>query len=159
MKVDVVVHHRGLDPADGANVRVTLLWWADPRTKNAAKWNDATTWFAGNVPWTPAVNQVLNSADGKTNQAVGAGWRFALGNNTQSHRITLAGQTLDSTHSGVATFDLDVSSRKVNSVVLVVAIIRAGTAPADDIALAPATLQELALTSPNVAVRSIRISS
>ena len=159
MKVDVVVHHRGLDPVDGANVRVTLLWWADPRTKNAAKWNDATTWFAGNVPWTPAVNQVLNSADGKTNQAVGAGWRFALGNNTQSHRITLAGQTLDSTHSGVATFDLDVSSRKVNSVVLVVAIIRAGTAPADDIALAPATLQELALTSPNVAVRSIRISS
>jgi hypothetical protein len=159
LKVDILVHHRGLDPVDGADVRVTLLWWADPRTRNAAKWNDTTTWFAGNVPWTPAVNQVLNSADGKTNQAVGTGWKFALGNNAQSHRVTLAGQTLDSTHSGVATFDLDVSSRRANSVVLVVAIIRAGTTPADDIALAPATLWELALTSPNVTVRSIRISS
>jgi hypothetical protein len=159
-KVDIVVHHRGLDPVDGANVRVTLLWWADPRTTHAAQWNDARTWFATPVPpvpWTPAVNQVLNSADGKTNQAVGAGWKFALGNNTQSHRVTLAGQTLDSMHSGVATFDLDFSSRRANSVVLLVAIIRAGTSPADNIALAPATLQELALTSPNVAVRSLKL--
>ena len=30
-KVDVVVHHRGLDPLDGAGVRVTLLQWRDPR--------------------------------------------------------------------------------------------------------------------------------
>jgi hypothetical protein len=158
-KVDIVVHHRGLDPVDGANVRVTLLWWADPRTP-AARWNDARTWFATPVPpvpWTPAVNQVLNSADGKTNQAVGAGWKFALGNNTQSHRVTLAGQTLDPMQSGVATFDLDFSSRRANSVVLLVAIIRAGTTAADDIALAPATLQDLALTSPSVAVRSVKI--
>jgi hypothetical protein len=41
--------------------------------------------------------------------------------------------------------------------VLIAAVIRAGTSPADDIALAPATLRELALTSPNVAVRSMRI--
>jgi hypothetical protein len=158
LKVDILVHHRGLDPVDGANVCVTLLWWADPKKKNAAKWNDATTWFAGNVAWTPAVNEVLNSADGKTTKVVDAGWKFAIGNNTQSHRVTLAGQTLDSTHSGVATFDLDVSPLKANAVVLLVAIIRAGTTPADDIALAPATLQDLALTSPNVAVRSMRIS-
>jgi hypothetical protein len=38
------------------------------------------------------------------------------------------------------------------------AIIRTGTTSGDDIALAPATLQDLALTSPNVAVRSIRIA-
>ncbi len=165
LKVDIVVHHRGLDPVDGANVRVTLLWWADPSTTHAAKWNDATgtppnsPWqpAVNNVPWTPAVNQVLNSADGKTNQAVGAGWHFALGNNTQSHRITLTGQTLDSTNSGVATFDLDLSGRKNDSVLLLVAIIRTGNTPAEDIALAPANLRELALTQSNVAVRSVRI--
>ena len=44
-KVDIVVHHRGLDAVDGADVRVTLLRWIDPKTKNAAKWNDPTTWF------------------------------------------------------------------------------------------------------------------
>jgi len=42
--------------------------------------------------------------------------------------------------------------------VLLVAVIRAGASPADYIALAPATLRDLALTSPNVAVRSLRIS-
>jgi hypothetical protein len=80
-----------------------------------------------------------------------------LGNATQSHRVTLPGQTLDSTHSGIATFDLDLTGVKKNTVVLLVAIIRTGTTPADDIALAPAKLQDLALTSPNVAVRSLRV--
>jgi hypothetical protein len=158
LKVDIVVHHRGLDPVDGANVRVTLLRWIDPKTTNAAKWNDHTTWFAGNVAWTPAANQVLNSADGKTALPVDNGWRFVLGTNTQSHRVTLAGQTLDTTHPGVATFDLDLTGFRKNRVVLLVAIIRTGTSAADDINLAPATLQDLALTSPNVAVRSLRIS-
>ncbi len=158
LKVDIVVHQRGREPVDGANVRVTLLWWTDPKTTNAAKWSDSTTWFAGNVAWTPAVNEVLNSGDGKTTQTVDAGWKFALGNNTEPHRLTLAGQTLDPTHSGVATFDLDLTGLASNTVVLLAAVIRAGTTPADNIALAPATLQDLALTSPNVAVRSIQIS-
>jgi hypothetical protein len=157
-KVDIVVHRRGLDAIDGANVRVTLLQWIDPKTKNAAKWNDQTTWFAGNVGWTPAVNEVLNSADGKTTKTVDAGWKFVLGTNTQSHRVTLAGQTLDPTHAGIATFDLDLSAVRRDAVVLLVAIIRAGTGAADDIALAPATLQDLALTSPNVAVRSVHVT-
>jgi hypothetical protein len=152
------VPHRGLDPIDGANVRVTLLRWIDPRTKNAGKWNDHTTWFAGNVPWTAAVNQVLNSGDGKSALAVDNGWRFVLGAAGQSHRMTLAGQTLDSTHAGIATFDFNLTGFRTNRVVLLVAVIRAGTSPADDVALAPATVQDLALTSPNVAVRSLRIS-
>ncbi len=159
LKVEILVHHRGLDSVDGADVRVTLLWWADTRRRHAARWNDASTWFGGDVAWTPAVNEVLNSADGKTSQALGDGWHFAIGSSTESHRVDLAGQTIDYVRSGVATFDLDLSSRRANSVVLVVAIIRAGTTPADNIALAPATLKELVLTSPNVAVRSIRVSS
>jgi hypothetical protein len=158
LKVEVVVHHRGLDPVDGANVRVTLLRWIDPRTTNAAKWNDPATWFAGNVAWTPAVNQVLNSSDGKSALAVDNGWRFVLGTSGQPHRLTLSGQTLDSTHAGIASFDLDLTGFRRNRVVLLVAIIRAGTGPAAEIALAPATLRDLALTSPNVAVRSLRIS-
>jgi hypothetical protein len=110
------------------------------------------------VPWTAAVNQVLNSADGRTAQAVGAGWQFVLGGSGDPHRLTLAGQTLDSTHAGIASFDLNLTGFRKNRVVLLVAVIRAGTGPADDIALAPATLEDLAMTRPNVAVRSLRIS-
>ncbi len=158
LKVDVVVHHRGLDPVEGANVRVTLLRWIDPRRHHAATPNDPSTWFSGNVAWAPAVNQVLNSADGKTNLAVGSGWGFALGNNSQSHRLTLAGQTIDSLHSGIVTFELDLTGVRTNAVVLIVAVIRTGTTAADDIALAPATLKDIALNSPGVAVRSLSIS-
>jgi hypothetical protein len=158
LKIDIVVHRRGLEPIDGANVRVTLLQWIDPQTTNAAKWDDHTTWFSGNVPWTAAVNQVLNSGDGKTALAVDGGWSFVLGNSTESHRVTLAGQTLDSMHAGIATFDLNIADPTTNQVVLLVAVIRAGTTAADDIALAPATVRDLALTKPNVAVRSMRLN-
>lgn len=155
-KVDIVVHHRGLDPMDGANVRVTLLKWIDPKTKKKAKWNDRTTWLSGNVPWTGAVNDVLNSAAGTTAQSFAAGWSF-VGTTNATRRSTLTGQTLDPTHSSVATFNLNLSGLKKNTVVLLVAVIRAGTSPADDLALTAATLEDLAMTSPNVAVRSMRI--
>lgn len=158
LKVDVVVHRRGLDPVDGANVRVTLLRWIDPATKHAARWDDSTTWPAANVPWTAAVNQVLNSGDGKTSQAVGAGWAFVQGAANQSRRLALTGQTLDPLHAGIATFDLNLTGFRRNRIVLLVAVIRSGTTPADDIALAPAPLRDLVLTSPNVAVRSLRLS-
>jgi hypothetical protein len=158
LTVEIVVHHRGLDPIDGANVRVTLLRWIDPSSPIVAKWNDHTTWVSGNVPWTAAVNEVLNSNNGRTSQGVGPGWRFVLGGSGDSHRVTLAGQTLDSTHAGIASFELDLTSFRRNRVVLLVAIIRAGNTSADDIALAPATLEDLAMTSPNVAVRSLQIS-
>lgn len=157
-KIDIVVHHRGLQQRDGANVRVTLLKWIDPKKTNAAKWNDATTWFAGNVNWTAAVNQVLNSADGKTATVPDAGWSFVLGTGaSQSHRVTLGGQTLDTAHAGIASFDLDLSALKVNTLVLLVAVIRAGTTPADDVALTADTLQNLALNHANLAVRSLRV--
>jgi hypothetical protein len=155
-KVDIAVHRRGLDAMDGANVRVTLLKWIDPKTKNKAKWNDRTTWFSGNVPWTGAVNDVLNSAAGTTAQTFAAGWSF-VGTTNATRRRTLTGQTLDPTHSGIATFDLNLSGLKNNTVVLLVAVIRAGTSPADNLALTAATLEDLAMTSPNVAVRSVRI--
>jgi hypothetical protein len=158
-KVEIIMNQRGLDAVDGANVRVTLLRWMDPKTKNAAKPKDPTTWFTANVPWTAAVNEVLNSADGKTALAMSSGWSFVLGTSSQSHRITLAGQTLDPTHAGVASFDLDLSGLKANRVVLLVAVIRVGITAADDIALAPATLEDLAMTRPNVAVRSLQITS
>jgi hypothetical protein len=155
-KVDIVVHHRGLDPVDGANVRVTLLKWIGLR-KNGVRWENSATWFAGNVPWTAAVNEVLNGATGATAQAFAAGWSF-VGTTNATRRRTLAGQTLDAATSGIVTFDLSLTGLKRNTVVLLVAVIRAGTSPADDIALAPATPQDLAMTSPNVAVRSLRIN-
>ena len=165
LKVDIVVHHRGMDPIDGANVRVTLLWWTAP--KSQAKWNDALgrnpphhPWdpAVNNVPWTAVVNQVLNN-DAMPDPDLGAGWKLALGNTNESHIKRLAGQTLDPLHSGIATFDLDLSGLQRDRVVLLVAVIRAGfPATADDIALAPANLKELTLTSPNVAVRSIHIT-
>ncbi len=155
LKVDVVVHHRGLDPVDGADVRVTLLRWVDLKTKNAAKWDQVANWFAGDVPWTAAVDEVLDSADGKTAQAMTDGWRFVMGGAGESHRVTLAGQTLDATRSGIATFDLDTSAFRRNRVMLLVAVIRVAGMHG---ALAPATLERLALDSPAVAVRSMRIA-
>lgn len=161
LKVDIVVHRRGLDPIDGANVRVTLLYWIDPNKKATADASNSATWFSGNVAWAPAVNQVLNSADGKTALPVDGGWAFVLGKNkTDARRLTLAGQTLDAMHSGVATFDLDLTSLKAkpSTVVLLVAVIRAGTSAADDIALpADKPLSAIVTTSPSVAIRSLAI--
>lgn len=152
-KVDVVVHHRGASTQDGANVRVTLLKWVDPKNKNAAKWNDTTTWFNDPVPWTAAVNEVLNSADGKTSQAMTAGWSFVLGSGNVNHRLTLTGQTLDAMHPGIASFDLDLSTARNDSLILLVAVIRVGS----DITLSATKLKDLALTKPSVAVRSVHV--
>ena len=152
-KVDVVVHHRGLDPRAGSDVRVTLVRWIDPRTRHAAAPDDATTWFSGDVPWTAAANEVLNSAGGTTALTFGAGWAF-VGTTPATRRQTLTGQVLDSAHSGVATFDLDLTGRRPDTVVILVAVIRAGA----DIALAPAHLDTLALERPQVAVRSLSVA-
>jgi hypothetical protein len=157
-KVDIVVHHRGLEPVDGANVRVTLLRWIDPRTAGRALWNDSTTWFSGDVPWTTAVNELLNSASGVTLETFGNGWAF-VGSPPPARRVTLAGQTLEPMSSGIATFAIDLSGLRTNEVVLLAAVIRTGTSVADDISLAPAPLGELALTSPFVAVRSMRVTA
>ncbi|KLN55948.1 hypothetical protein [Variovorax paradoxus] len=154
LKVDIVVQHRGLGARDGADVRVTLLQWIDPKPHHRAKWNDTATWFTDPVPWTGAVNEVLNSAAGTTALAFGAGWSF-VGSTDATRRQTLAGQTLDATHAGIATFDLATGTLANNRVILLVAVIRAGA----DIALAPATLQELALTRPEVAVRSLHVTT
>jgi hypothetical protein len=154
-KVDIVVHHRGSAPIDGANVRVTLLRWIDPRTRNAAVWSDATTWpFTNPVPWTAAVNEVLNSPTGNTALTFGDGWAF-VGSTAATRRRTLTGQTLDPLHAGVATFDLDLAPPfRSDRLVMLVAVVRVST----DITLAPATLRDLTLTTPNVAVRSLRVN-
>jgi len=150
LKVDVVVHRRSLAELDGSNVSVTLLQWIDPKTKNKAKHDDASTWFSGNVPWTAAVNQLLNT--GSTSLSFGQGWAFV--GSGANRRKTLNLQTISPLRSGVVTFDIDLRGAKSNLVVLLVAVIREGS----DIALAPASLQDLALTSPSVAVRSMRIN-
>jgi hypothetical protein len=157
-KVEIVVHRRGLESIDGADVRVTLLSWVDPNKKKAAPPSDESKWptSAVNVPWTAAVNDVLNSPGGTTAQTFAAGWTF-VGTTVATRRVTLAGQHLDATNSGIASFDLPLTGLKKNTLVLLCAVIRAGTSPADDIALTAKPLKELALTSPNVAVRSLRI--
>ena len=105
------------------------------------------------VPWTGAVNELLNSAAGTTAQTFAGGWSFV--GTPATRRRTLAGQMLDATHSGVATFDLNLAGLKKNTVVLLVAVIRAGAGPVNDLALTAAKLDVLAITRPNVAVRSV----
>ncbi|MDB5752850.1 MAG: hypothetical protein JWP65_3271 [Ramlibacter sp.] len=146
-QVDVQVQHRGL-PLDGSGVRVALLKWLDPQLPPTARHDDSTTWPGGNVPWTGAANQVLNSAGGTTALALGSGWSLV------GSRQTLAGQTLDPSHPGVATFDLELTGVAADRLVLLVAVVRAGA----DIALAPAPLENLVLGHPGVAVRSMRIT-
>ncbi|HEY1368903.1 MAG TPA: hypothetical protein VGF23_17405 [Gaiellaceae bacterium] len=152
LKVDVVVHRRSIVPVDGADVRVTLLQWIDPSAAHRAKYDDATTWFSGNVPWTQAVNDVLNSSGGTTGASFGAGWAFV--GSGANRRKTLAGQTIDNLRSGVVTFDINLLNARQDLLLLLVAVIREG----GDIALDPTPLKDLALTSPNVAVRSVRVN-
>ena len=151
-KVDVVVHHRGLGTVDGSDVRVTLLRWIDPRAAGWAQWGDHRTWFSGDVPWTAAVNEVLNASSATTSETFADGWSF-VGSNAAARRKTLTGQTLEPLNSGVATFDLDLTGVRDDDVVLLVAVVRHGS----DIALGPASLEELVLTNPSVAVRSLRV--
>lgn len=154
LKVDVVVHRRGPGAIDGGDVRVTLLRWVDASTPRAVDPDDAATWPAGNVPWTTAVNQVLASADGRTTLPLGAGWSFCEGATAADvRRRTLAGRALDALRGGVATFDVDLTTVRRDRLVLLVAVVRTGNDPADD--LAPAPLRDLALRSPHVAVRSV----
>lgn len=147
-QVDVLVQQRGLAPLDGAEVRVALLKWVDPATPPTSRYDDASTWPAGDMPWTAALNQVLNSAAGTTGLALGAGWSLV------GTRQTLAGQTLDTMHPGVASFGLDLTGVPADRLVLLVAVIRADA----DVALAPATLENLVLGNASLAVRSVRIS-
>jgi hypothetical protein len=151
MKVDVVVHHRGTGTVNGDDVRVTLLHWIDPKAKKKANPSDSTTWFSGDVPWTAAVNDVLNSANGTTNKTFDPGWAFTMP--APNRRKTLAGQTLDPLHPGIATFDINLAGARADFLVLLVAVIRVGA----NIALGPAELRDLALDNPNVAVRSLRV--
>ncbi len=151
-KVDILVHHRGLAPTDGAQVRVTLLKWIDPNAQSQASWSDSSTWFSGPVPWADAVNATLNAATVAAGPALGSGWSY-VGSTLATRRQTLAGQTLDALHPGIASFDLNLAGLKHNTVVLLVAVIRSGA----DIALTADTLEHLAMNSPNVAVRSLRV--
>lgn len=147
--VDVVVQHRGLAPMDGADVRVTLLMWMDPKATPTARHHDAATWPAGDVPWTGAVNHILNSTPGTTVLPLGSGWSVV------GSRQVLAGQTLDALHPGIASFPLDLTTVPADRLVLLVAVIRAGN---DDVALTPAPLQSLVLNHAHVAVRSLRVA-
>lgn len=158
-KVDVVVHHRGVVPRPGADVRVTLLRWIDDRAAGRARWNNSANWVPDPVPWTAAVNGLLNAVGGPPPATFAHGWRFAETNAANRMR-TLGAQTVDGTRSGVVTFDLDLSGLRSNTVVIVVAVIRAGNADAaNNIALASAALRDLALNRPEVAVRSVRIGT
>ena len=159
--VDVVVHHRGLLDRPGSDVRVVLLRWLGPATAlpaNPATWalGDA----AGNVPWTLAVNQVLNSDAGTTAIAFAGGWSFVPTTGQTRLWKSLGTQTLDALNSGTVQFDVDlVTGVPNNRVVVLVAVLRAGVGATADIALPAAiTLQQLALTSPNVAVRSLHLT-
>jgi hypothetical protein len=147
-RVDVLVQQRGLAPLDGADVRVVLLKWVDPQTPPTSRHDDATTWPAGDMPWTAAINEVLNSTGGTTGLALGAGWSLV------GTRQSLTGQSLDAMHPGVAGFELDLTGVPADRLVLLVAVIRAGA----DVALAPATLENLVPGNANLAVRSARIT-
>lgn len=159
--IDVVVHHRGLLDRPGSDVRVVLLRWSGPA---AALSGNPATWVlgdaGGNVPWTLAVNQVLNSDAGTTAIAFAGGWSFVRTTGQTRLWKSLGTQTLDALNSGTVQFDVDlVTGVPNNRVVVLVAVLRAGVGASADIALPAAiTLQQLALTSPNVAVRSLHLT-
>jgi hypothetical protein len=152
-RVDVVVHRRGLDPVAGADVRVTLLRWQDPDWLpwNRARPDDTTTWFSDPVPFAAAVNEVLDGPTGVPTSTFGDGWTF-VGTSAATRRRSPTG-TLDGTTSGVVTFDLDLTGEDHDTVVLLVAVIRAD----GPTGLVPTPLQALTVGNPHVAVRSLRV--
>ena len=158
--VDVVVHHRGLLERPGADVRVVLLRWSGPATALPAT---PSSWTlgdgSGNVPWTQAVNQVLNSDAGTTALPLGAGWSF-VPTTGQTRLWRSLGTTLDALNPGTVQFDVDlVTGVASNRVVVLVAVLRAGVGASADIDLPTGiSLQQLVLASPNVAVRSLHLT-
>jgi hypothetical protein len=150
-KVDIVVHHRGREPRPGGDARVTLLWWVDPAKKKKAVFSDPSTWAPGNVPWATKVQAMLNSADGAS-QPLSGGWNYA-GSTNATRRQTLGGQLLDPLNPGIASFDLNLAGLKPDTVVLLVAVLRAGA----DIVIDDLFLRGLTLGNPGVAVRAVRI--
>ena len=155
-KIEVVVHRRSPEPLDGAQVRVTLLRWVDPAPSGRADPWDSSTWRTagpGNdVPWTPEVNEVLNSAGGTFTGSMTGGWAF-VGPNAAARRKTLVGQTLSALEPGIATFDLTFSGFASGRLVLLVAVISDGATSN----LTPAPLRDLARGHAHVAVRSLRV--
>lgn len=149
--VDVVVHHRGRSPRDGADVRVTLLWWTDPAAHHRIAFDEPARWAALTTAWGPTVQAMLNGASGAS-AALPAGWHYA-GSANATRRLSLAGQTLDPLNAGVASFPLTLPSLPTDRLVLLVAVVRAG----GDVALAEIPLRDLVLTHPGVAVRAVRI--
>jgi hypothetical protein len=67
--------------------------------------------------------------------------------------MDLTGQVVDNGSPGVVTFEVDLSAASANDVVLFVAVIREGT----NVALAAASLRDLAFNNSGVAIRSVRL--
>jgi hypothetical protein len=156
LKVEVVVQHRGPTDVSGSDIKVTLLQWIDPKKKGRARFDDVASWFPGNIPWADAVVEVLNSPSGKTAKPMSAGWQFVLGNanNNAIKRLDLAGQTVGNLTPGIATFDINLEGAAKDLLVLLVAVVKVGP----NITIANVALQDLVLSNPGVACRSLNIN-
>lgn len=152
--IDVVVQQRGRQPVDGANVRVTLLWWADTRVRNRARYNDVASWAPGTVPWAAAVQSMLNAPGNAAVANLTGGWHYAMPVSA-APRVDLSGQTLSPLNPGVASFRVNVGARRNDTVVLLVAVVRAGA----NITINPVSLRDLTLGHAGVAVRAVRITN
>ncbi len=154
-KVEVVVQHRGRLPRPGSEVQVTLLQWLDPRPSGRADPSLATTWpFADLVPWAAAVNTVLNSADGADPGPLAEGWSF-VGSTNATRRKALSGQHLSPLEPGVVSFDWNLTGVDSGRLVMLVAVIRAGSAPST---LVAAPLADMAWANAQVAARSVWVT-
>ena len=154
-KVDVVVHRRGLDAIAGADVRVTLLQWRDPDVF-ALELGPAQRHHhlvPGQRPVDRGGQRGAQHADrGRRRRRSAAGWSF-VGTNAATRRRS-PDDPLDNVNSGVVTFDLDFTGAAQQHASYCSSRRSAPTAPRD---LAAATLRNLTLGNPHVAVRSLRV--
>jgi hypothetical protein len=156
-----VVQHRGRLLRPGSEVRVTLLQWLDPRSSGRADPTLSSTWpfslpppaVPDPVPWAAAVNTVLNSTDGADPGALTEGWSF-VGTTNATRRQDLGAQQLSPLDPGVVSFDLDLSAVTPGRLLMLVAVLRAGSQPS---ALAAMPLEQMALDNAQVAVRSVQV--
>jgi hypothetical protein len=167
-QVHVQVHHRHPTAVPGAAVKVALLarrFGVQTAPTTAAQ--SATAWAAQNCPWTTDLAAFMNPPGGPLptlplatlddslatagTRAAALGWAFA----DAAAPVRTLDRDIDVSHSGCATFDIDLTGLPKGELLLLVAVVHSG---ADRVALpANPTLQALLLGTRFVAARSLEI--
>jgi hypothetical protein len=143
----VVVHHRGPSAIAAGSVQAALLY----RVVGAWAGTHSTDWLPGPVGWATPVTDLLTN--GTAPPPLTGGWRLADAPVRRPSTVdVVAGAPT------VIPFDVTLTTADITNNVLVV-LVAVVHSPSDPVTISDVPLQQLTLSSPHVAVRSIQISA